>query len=543
MKFTLDLKKTINSAIKIKICIVVLVTLSERLIFLAPVVIVGQIIDLIASGEINQIQTPLLILLFLGGVQAVLWPMRERFVASVVQSITLERSIYLTKNIFDKNYEVFAPSRVGYITKITERAVEGFERLLYVVLTQVLPAISAVILILIYFIFLLPIAIPVLVLGACVFLSVSLKLLRWRRNYLDKVNDTEDAIADSFASTFLAGRAIKSNGTINASLAPLIKTYKRYAKSAEDLSFASGVLASAQSIITLIVTVSAIYGGVKWMDFQPNFTAGSFAVVFSYVGVFMTNLSVAWQIRESFDEYEADIRALSEIEDIPVIESKSQVREDVVNRNRPDIHVSGNNISVPKIKDNITIPFGALVSVSGQSGAGKTTLAQSIFKLKSTDLQVKIGKHDLRALSVEKMVQTVSYSWQDPQFLFGNWDEAVFLRKLTKNELEQASIICSKLGISHLFLPNNINFRVDHLSGGERKRLSLLRVLLYPKPIIVLDEPTSELDQKHSEDVYEIVKKMKGVHTVILVTHDQRLRGICDLDINIDSSGVNVSTL
>lgn len=97
-----------------------------------------------------------------------------------------------------------------------------------------------------------------------------------------------------------------------------------------------------------------------------------------------------------------------------------------------------------------------------------------------------------------------------------------------------------KLGIEHLFEPDQVDFRVDHLSGGERRRLALLRNLVRPKPILLLDEPTSELDHAHGAIVCDILLGLRAKHTILVATHDQALIKKCYLHIIIDGQKIMI---
>jgi len=535
MKILGDIKDEYTNTPKDKVVLVLGMTLVETAIFLAPAILVGQIIDLVVANQATKITLPLFILAVLGVVQTLLWPIRERFVARVVQSVVLNRSKRLTNEVFRKDYEIFASSRVGYVTKIVERAIEGFEQLLGVLLTQALPAIASVLLVAVYFIFLLPIGVPILIIGATVYLAVSKKVLKWRRNFLDNVNDAEDDIADSFAATFLAARAIKSSGTIKDALSPLTRTYQGYAETAAKLAFASGVLASVQTATTLAVTILTIYGGVVWLGVSESFTAGDFVIVFSYVGIFMSNLGVAWKVREAVDDYEADTRALSKIQSLPSLERDTSLSQQI---EKPNISIGasdGEDLSSLKVRTDLEIKFGELVAIVGQSGAGKTTLLQHLAGIRKSGSEVKLGGYEISRLSPTQITELIDYAWQEPQFLFGNWEEAVFFRKLTSKEKERAASLSEMLGISHLFLPKQSDFRVDNLSGGEKRRLALLRIFTFPKPILILDEPVSELDSKHSAAVCSIITELKGHSTVIVATHDSELQQVCGMVLSIQN--------
>ena len=512
----------------VKVALVPAITLVERGLFLVPPVLVGRMIDFVVEGEIARVSFSLVLLVALGLLQALSWPLKQRYVSWVIQSIVLERSKAVTAEVLGKEFELFAPSRVGYVTKVVDRAVVGFETVLTVLLTQALPAVASVLLVAGYFVVLLPVGAPLLIVGAAVYLAVSGNILKWRRRFLDEVNDAEDESADAFAAVFLAGGAVKTSGAVDSVLGFLTRTYGKYAVKATRLSFASGVLVLAQSVTTLAITVLAISGGIRWMNMRVGFSAGDFAVVFSYVGVFMTNLGAAWGTRSALDEYEADQRAFSKIQSRDAL--PTVIRHEVATR-EPTLHletVGGGSMGMLDVPVPISVNFGQTVGLIGSSGAGKTTLLQYAAGIRASREQVRIAGVEVAELTQSQRAQLAGYSWQVPQFLFGDWEEAVFFRKLKADELEEAHRLCGELGISEFFLPGKPDFRADTLSGGEKTRLNLLRVLVSPRPILLLDEPTSELDGESSRAVCSILARLSGKHTIIVATHDEQVRGICD---------------
>ncbi|MEE9427997.1 MAG: ABC transporter ATP-binding protein [Paracoccaceae bacterium] len=536
-----ELRREYAIAPRRNIIAVLLLTLAERIIFLAPAILVGRIVDLVATGQATKVNSLLLVLLVLGAIQAILWPLREKFVAQVVQTIVLDRSIRLTATVFDKDYAIFASSRVGSVTKVVERAIEGFEQLSIVLLTQALPALVSVLLVSIYFLALLPIGAPVLAGGAIIYFVVSLLVLRWRRIFLDDVNDSEDDIADSFATTFLAARSIKSSGHLKTALSPLSKAYRVYADAAKRLALASGVLAAVQATTTLGVTILSIFAGIYWLDISDTFSAGDFVVVFSYVGIFMSNLAVTWKVREAYDEYDADVRALRQIQELPDVR-KLNTNQRLENSSCLTVHP----MLLPgpvelKIVKPIEIKGGDIVGIVGDSGAGKTLLLQAMAGIRTSNGVISIGGKEVDKFPADQLTKVVDFSWQEPQFLHGDWEEAVFFRKLTENERMETERLCSALGLSHIFANRNDEFRADSLSGGEKKRLALLRVFVDPAPILIFDEPTSELDADRAQAICDTLKGFSGKSTIIVATHDELVQSICDRLVTVKDGEVKVN--
>ena len=108
----------ITGASPLKVSLVLLITLVERGLILVPPILVGRIIDFVVAGKIARVSFVLLILVSLGLLQALTWPIKQRYISGVIQSIVLEQSKTITSEIFHKEFEVFAPSRVGHITKV-----------------------------------------------------------------------------------------------------------------------------------------------------------------------------------------------------------------------------------------------------------------------------------------------------------------------------------------------------------------------------------------------------------------------------------------
>ncbi len=98
------------------------------------------------------------------------------------------------------------------------------------------------------------------------------------------------------------------------------------------------------------------------------------------------------------------------------------------------------------------------------------------------------------------------------------------------------------LGLSEFFekLPNGINTIVNenamNLSGGEKQKLSLLRILLKNSEVLILDEPTSAMDIESGEKLYGYLNAIKSNKIIIVVTHDNYIVGKVDHVINLSKN-------
>ena len=78
---------------------------------------------------------------------------------------------------------------------------------------------------------------------------------------------------------------------------------------------------------------------------------------------------------------------------------------------------------------------------------------------------------------------------------------------------------------------NSLEGLDKYFSGGEKQRISLARALYFDKPILILDEPTSMLDEKNRDKILSNLKELKKNKTIILISHDSVFRKIADDEI------------
>ncbi len=155
---------------------------------------------------------------------------------------------------------------------------------------------------------------------------------------------------------------------------------------------------------------------------------------------------------------------------------------------------------------DITIIKNEFVAFVGRNGEGKTTLAKAIVGELEYDGEVKLG-HNVK---IGYYAQNQADLLNENQTVFETIDN-VAVGEIRKN-------IKSILG-SFLFSGEDIDKQVKVLSGGERSRLALAKLLLEPVNLLVLDEPTNHLDMQSKDILKNALMQFDG--TLILVSHDR----------------------
>ncbi len=174
---------------------------------------------------------------------------------------------------------------------------------------------------------------------------------------------------------------------------------------------------------------------------------------------------------------------------------------------------------------SISVKPGEHIALVGPSGGGKTTLASIAARFWDADSgSVKIGGVDVKDISKEELMNTVSFVFQDSKLFKTSILENVRMAKpnATREEVlkalhdAQCDDILEKL-------PNGIDTVVGtkgvYLSGGEQQRISIARVMLKNTPILILDEATAYADPDNESKVQAAFNVLSRCKTVLMIAH------------------------
>lgn len=236
-------------------------------------------------------------------------------------------------------------------------------------------------------------------------------------------------------------------------------------------------------------------------------------------------------------------RVLALLEEEPVvyeIEKNSEAAGGNISNENAIDSIEVKNISFAyeskKIFDNFSVDFkaGKINGIWGESGCGKSTLLKLLMRFWNVDNgTIVINGEDINKIPTCYLRKLESYMTQQT-YLFndsiGN-NIAIAKEDATKDEIIEAA----KKASIHDFiisLPNGYDTNVgelgDSLSGGEKQRIGLARVFLHDAPLILLDEPTSNLDSLNEGIILKSLREQQGEKTVILVSHRKSTMNVVD---------------
>ena len=179
--------------------------------------------------------------------------------------------------------------------------------------------------------------------------------------------------------------------------------------------------------------------------------------------------------------------------------------------------------------ENVSLSFktdGSFVVITGESGAGKTTLIKILTGLEDFDEgDITFDDVPLFGMSDEERHEiysrNISFVFQDYNLVESftakeNIKLALIRTGLNQKEADKKAIeVLKEVG-----LEKQINYRTSKLSGGERQRVAIARSLALETKIIIFDEPTGNLDQDTSTDIINLIEKIRKDRLIIYVTHE-----------------------
>jgi ATP-binding cassette subfamily B protein len=182
----------------------------------------------------------------------------------------------------------------------------------------------------------------------------------------------------------------------------------------------------------------------------------------------------------------------------------------------------------------LSIKSGETIAIVGTSGAGKTTLAGLVARLYDvTSGAVRIDGHDVRDLTLNSLRASVGVVSQDPHMFHETIKENLLYAKPGATEAEMiAACMAAHIHDVVAGLADGYNTVVGErgyrLSGGEKQRLAIARLLLKNPAVMILDEATSHLDNESEALVQAALDNAMHNRTSIVIAH--RLSTIRDAD-------------
>ncbi len=183
---------------------------------------------------------------------------------------------------------------------------------------------------------------------------------------------------------------------------------------------------------------------------------------------------------------------------------------------------------------SVEIPKNQIIGIIGRSGSGKSTLLKLFMRFwKVQGGQVNLSGRNVEIINTSNLREMESFVTQETHLFHDSIRNNLRIAKLDATD-EEMITACKKASVHEFImsLPKGYDTLVgelgDTLSGGERQRLGLARAFLHDAPLMLLDEPTSNLDSLNEAVILKSLHEEREGKTVVLVSHRKSTMGIAD---------------
>lgn len=188
-----------------------------------------------------------------------------------------------------------------------------------------------------------------------------------------------------------------------------------------------------------------------------------------------------------------------------------------------------------------------IIAIVGKSGSGKSTLLHILGTLDTPDSgEVHLDGSQIIGMSAKEISKVrnekIGFIFQFHHLLNEfTAVENVIIPALVQNVKRSTAINKAEGLLSYLGLSERLNHKPAQLSGGEQQRVAVARALINDPKIIFADEPTGNLDDSTSEELFDLIQKLRNDYkqTFVIVTHSKDIASKCDRILTLNNKDIS----
>lgn len=281
------------------------------------------------------------------------------------------------------------------------------------------------------------------------------------------------------------------------------------------------------------------YGGIA--IFNKKMTIGDFIIIKSYYSIILNTISNLTNILKSYPEAKVCHNRITEILSIPKEKNGEKILKSINSITLENLDLKINKTQILK-QVNYKFELGKVYIIKGVNGSGKSSLIKSVLGLYLSDIKGKIMYNDtdinnLDLYHIRKKI--ISFLDQEPVLLHSTIYENL-TQDIDNINFDNLYDLINKFNLN---LPESDkkrhSYELNHFSGGEKQKISLIRILMKETNLIIMDEPTSALDSNSINILKNILMQIQKNKIIIIVSHDERIYDIADTVINFEDINSN----
>jgi|TARA_B110000211_G_scaffold57315_2_gene64067 ATP-binding cassette subfamily B protein len=508
-----------------------------------PFLLKYQVDHLDATGVLSEdwwIGFPLMLLVAYGAVRfmtVLAGELRDLLFGRVTERVMRRMSLTLFRHLHSLSLSFHLDRQTGALQRDIERGTSGISFLMRFMIFNILPTLLELLLVIVLLFANYPPIFALITLVAVVlYIGYSVQITEWRTRYVREANKMDSTTHARALDSLLNYETVKYFTAEERESAVYDESLGRWEEARRMNRLSLFTLNSGQALIISVAMAAMLMSSAHYV-LTGEMTLGDFTLVNAFMFQLFLPLNFLGFIYREIKASVANIERMFELLDV-----ESQVPDNgkaalSVSQGRVEFRdiQFGYNEDRQILKGlNLALEPGRSLALVGGSGAGKSTITRLLFRFYDPQSgQVLIDGQDTVSVTQQSLRHTLGIVPQDTVLFNDTLRNNLLYAKPDASEEDLIEVIrMASLTTLVNDSPDGLNTLVGErglkLSGGEKQRIAIARMLLKEPAIMVFDEATSSLDSETERTIMAEIRKVAEGHTALIIAH--RLSTVVDAD-------------
>lgn len=502
------------------------ITVFQSLIMIYIPYITKNLLDNVMPGRnynkfIQMILIMFLCYLFLSGFNV----LKDYLLAVIAENVCLELRTKMNKKIATVNYSYYEEHSLGDILSKYNKEVDTIKENCGYMLTR---AVSNVATFLLAGLMIFIIDWRVMVVSIIILFFYVLNNKFWGikvKKYAEKSMECNEWSVSTITENYQNALITKLYSAYNYINNKFHKIYKEQYKIQINLELVYSININLSTMLIYLLTVLIwLIGGIG--IFNGNMTIGSITALLSYQGMLISPTTFFSGFNNSYNSTLIAINRLEEILNADDEDSSGKELKEVIKTiSFKNVYFRYKNRESVLKNLNFTLNQGSMTAFVGPSGCGKSTLVKLIMRLYLPNQgNILINDSNIETFCVQDIRSKIAFIAQDSLF----FNDSIIQNIALGTQVSEEELLKYAKELDILAEINNmpeqwetqISAGSNNISGGQKKRLDILRALLRNADVIIFDESTASIDHARRKKLFDILSKIKSQKIIIFITHN-----------------------
>lgn len=499
------------------------------------------IIDDLDPSLNSAVTLPLTFLLFYGALRfgsVFFGEVRDALFSRVTEHAMRQVGLRVFKHLHQLELSFHLDRQTGGISRDIERGTNGISFLMRFLMFNIVPTLLEIVMVAVIFALLFSYWYALLTfIAVALYVAFTFYVTEWRNKYIREANQADSATNSRAVDSLLNYETVKyfNNEAHEERTYDQFLAHWEQAKLKNRMSLLA--LNSGQALIIAIAITLMMWMAAKGV-LDKELTLGDLAMVNAYMLQLFIPLNFLGFV------YREIRRSLTDLENmLGLLKKEAQIKDKT---NAAELQLQQGRIEFKQVHFSyqpgrpilnglsFVVEPGQKLAIVGASGAGKSTIARLLYRFYDIESgSICIDQQDIREVTQSSLRQSIAIVPQDTVLFNTSIRENIRYGKPDASEAEVDRVI----ELAHLTsfiqsLPQGdqslVGERGLKVSGGEKQRIAIARVLLKGSPILIFDEATSALDSHSEAAILTALHELAKHHTSVVIAH--RLSTITDAD-------------